>query len=148
MPTFGKLIAAIVFGALAYFVSDLLKPLLEPTEGTRVGMLSIVNGFIGMVMGWSLMGKAAGKNYRVSFGFGLTTLAVTVFWCALFWAGQKMLSRSVDLRYDGPMEALQQMGGIFLEYLRLVTAQEILIPAIVGAIFVSWLTEFFARRWG
>ncbi len=147
MPTGGKLIGAIAFAALAYFISDLLKPLLEPTEGTRVGALSWVNAIIGGLMGWSLIGKWAGKTYRQSIGFGLTTLAATVFWCALFWGGHKMLGRSVDLRYDGPTAALSDMGRMFLENIQMVTNQEILIPALVGAVFFSWLTEFFARRW-
>ncbi|NNE81559.1 MAG: TrgA family protein, partial [Silicimonas sp.] len=56
MPTGGKLIAAIVFAALAYFISDLVKPLLEDTQGSRVGSLSFVNAFIGLLMGWTIMG--------------------------------------------------------------------------------------------
>ena len=147
MPTGGKLIAAMAFAALAYFLSDLIKPLLEDTEGTRVGMFSPVNAFIGAAMGWTLMGKWAGQAYVKSFGFGLTTLAVTAFWCILFWAGQKMLSRSLDLRYDGPVEALQSMGVLALDYVRLISVTEVLIPALIGGLFMSWLTEFFARRW-
>ena len=147
MPTGGKLIGALCFAALAYFISDLIKPLLADTEGTRVGWLSPVNAFIGWLMGWTIMGKGAGKTYRQAFGFGLTTLAATAFWCLLFWAGHKMLGRSVQLRYDGPMEALQQMGALFFECARLIWVAEVLIPALVGALFVSWLTEFFARRW-
>ena len=147
MPTGGKLIAAICFAALAYFISDLTKPLLEPTEGTLVGMLSPVNAFIGWLMGWTIMGKGAGNTYRQSLGYAFTTLAATFFWCLLFWSGHKMLGNSVNLRYDGPMEALQQMGALFFEYLALVWTQSIMIPAAVGTIFVAWLTEFFARRW-
>lgn len=147
MPTGGKLIGAIAFAALAYFISDLLKPLLEPTEGTRVGALSWVNAIFGLLMGWTLIGKWVGKTYLQSVGFGLTTLAATVFWCALFWAGHKMLGHSVDLRYDGPTEALSDMGKMFVEHLRLIGNQAILIPALVGAVFFSWLTEFFGRRW-
>ncbi len=147
MPTGGKLIAAITFAALAYFISDLVKPLLEDTEGTRVAMLSPVNAIIGLLMGWTIMGKGAGKSYRQSFGYGFTTTAVIAFWCLLFWAGHKMLTRSTQLRYDGPVEALQQMGQLFFEYTKIISVQEILIPALIGALFVSWLTEFFARRW-
>jgi len=147
MPTGGKLIGAIAFAALAFFISDLLKPILEPTQGTRVGSLSPVNAIIGLLMGWTLIGKWAGNTYRQSFGFGLTTLAATVFWCALFWAGHKMLGQSVDLRYDGPTDALSDMGKMFVEHLKLFSIQAVLVPAIVGALFMSWLTEFFARRW-
>lgn len=147
MPTAGKLIGAIVFAALAYFVSDLIKPLLLDTEGSRTGWLSPVNALVGAAMGWTIMGKGAGKTYRQSYGYGLTTLAAIVFWCLVVWSGYKMILRSMAMRYDGAVHALQGMAELFLEYARMVAVNEVVIPAIVGALFVSWLTEFFARRW-
>ena len=145
MPTGGKLVGAIMFAALAYWLSDLIKPLL--TEGARVGLLSPINALIGLVMGWTLMGRGAGKSYRQSFGYGLTTLAVTAFWSLVFWGGYEMVKNSTRLRYDGPVEALQDMALICADYVKLVAIPEILWPALIGGIFVSWLTEFFARRW-
>lgn len=145
MPTGGKLIAAIAFAALAYFVSDLIKPLLP--EGTNVSRLSEINAIVGLLMGWKVMGKGAGRTYRQSFGYGLTTLAVTVFWSLLIWSGYEMLKRSIRLYYDGPVEALQEMAELYVDYARMAAVSEVLVPAIVGAVFVSWLTEFFARRW-
>lgn len=145
MPTGGKLIAAMTFAALAYFISDLIKPLLP--EGTNVSLLSEINALVGLIMGWRVMGKGAGRSYRTSFGYGITTLAVTVFWSLLIWSGHEMLQRSIRLYYDGPVEALQEMAALYVEYARTAAVQEVLIPALLGAIFVSWLTEFFARRW-
>jgi hypothetical protein len=145
MPTGGKLIAALTFAALAYFISDLVKPLLP--EGTNTSRLSEINALVGLVMGWKVMGKGAGRTYRQSFGYGLTTLAVTAFWSLLIWSGYEMLQRSIKLYYDGPIEALQEMAALYVEYARTAASTEVLISAVVGAIFVSWLTEFFARRW-
>lgn len=145
MPTGGKLVAAIAFAALAYFVTDLVKPLLP--AGSRIGWFSQVNAVIGMAMGWTIMGRGAGKKYRQSFGYGLTTLAAIVFWALLCWSGYEMIRRSTRLYYDGPVEALQEMAQLFLDYGKIAAVQEVVLPAVVGAIFVSWLTEFFARRW-
>ena len=145
MPTAGKLIGAIVFAALAYFITDLIKPLLP--EGSRVGWFSPANALVGLAMGWTIMGRCAGKTYRQSFGFGLTTLAATVFWCLVVWSGYEMLRRSMRMYYDGPVEALQEMAQLMIDYAKLAAVNEVIIPAIVGALFVSWLTEFFARRW-
>ena len=147
MPTGGKLIGAIAFAALAYFISDLIKPLLIDTEGSRVGWLSPINGLIGLVMGWTIMGRGAGKTYRQAFGYGLTTLAATIFWCLLAWAGYKMIMRSIARRYDGPVHALQRLAELFLEYGGLIAVKEVVIPAVVGSLYMAWLTEFFARRW-
>ncbi len=145
MPTGGKLIAALTFAALAYFVSDLIKPLLP--EGTNVSRLSEINALVGLAMGWTVMGNGAGKTYRQSLGYGFTTLAATVFWSLLIWSGYEMLQRSVKLYYDGPVEALQEMAALYVEYARTAAVQEVMIPALIGALFVSWLTEYFARRW-
>ena len=145
MPTGGKLIAALTFAALAYFISDLIKPLLP--EGTNVSRLSEINALVGLAMGWTVMGNGAGKTYRQSLGYGFTTLAATVFWSLLIWSGYEMLQRSVKLYYDGPVEALQEMAALYVEYARTAAVQEVMIPALVGALFVSWLTEYFARRW-
>ena len=145
MPTAGKLIAAIAFAALAYFVTDLIKPLLP--EGSRVGLFSEGNALIGLLVGWRFMGKGAGKTYRQSLGYGLTSLALIIFWCLMLWSGYEMLRRSTRLYYDGPVEALQDMAFQFLEYGKLAMVQDVVLPAIVGAIFCAWLTEYFARRW-
>ena len=65
----------------------------------------------------------------------------------MIWSGYEMLKRSMRLYYDGPTEALKEMAELYVEYARLAAVQEIIIPAVIGAIFVSWLTEYFARRW-
>ncbi|QMU58976.1 MAG: TrgA family protein [Boseongicola sp.] len=145
MPTGGKLVAAIAFAALAYFITDLIKPLLP--EGSRVGWFSQVNAGIGLVMGWTILGRGAGKTYRQAYGYGLTTLGATFFWSLVVWAGYEMLRRSMRLYYDGPIEALQEMAQLILDYGKLALVQDVILPAVVGALFVSWLTEFFARRW-
>ncbi len=145
MPTGGKLVGAILFAVLAWFVSDLVKPLLP--EGTPTGMLSPINAFIGLLMGWNLMGKGAGKTYRQSIGYGLTTVAATTFWALLLWGGLKMYDRAVKLWFDGPMQALQKMAEFMLEYALLMNDNQVLGTMIVGGIFGGLLTEFFARRW-
>ncbi len=93
------------------------------------------------------MGKGAGNSLRQSFGYGLTTLAATIFWALVVWAGYEMLQNSVKLRYDGPIEALQDMAQLAIDYAKLVAVQAVVLPAVIGAIFMAWVTDFFARRW-
>lgn len=145
MPTAAKLVAAIAFAALAWFLSDLVKPLLP--EGTQVGLLSPINAFFGLIMGWRIMGKNAGKGLFPSSGYGLTTLVATVFWCLLIWGGYEMIVRATRLRYDGPVEALQDMITLMLEYGQLAATNTILGTAVLGCLFCAWLAELSARRW-
>ncbi|MXQ07350.1 TrgA family protein [Alphaproteobacteria bacterium GH1-50] len=147
MPTGGKLVAAIVFGALAYFISDLIKPLLVDTHGTELDWFSRWNGLIGVLMGWQIIGKTAGKSYRTAFGMGLTTLAATVFWCLVLWSAWEMIQKSMRRSYGGAVEAVQDMTQIFVEYAVFAARQEIIIAAVIGALFCAWVTEFFGKRW-
>lgn len=146
MPTAGKLIGAILFAALAYFVSDLVKPLLP--EGTQTGLMSPLNAFFGLLMGWRIMGRGAGNGYVSSLGYGLTTMVAIVFWCLLLWSGYEMTRRAMRLYYDGPMEALKEMTVLMADYGRMaVTDPTVVGAAIVGSLFMAMVTEFFAKRW-
>jgi hypothetical protein len=145
MPTAPKLIAALLFGALAFFVSDLIKPLLP--EGTQFGLFSLVNPLVGALMGWRISGARAGYSMQASLGYGLTTVAATVFWCLFIWAGYLMVVASTRLRYDGPMEALQDMGSMMIEFAQTMATGPVLGSLVVGALFFGWLTEQVARRY-
>jgi hypothetical protein len=145
MPTAPKLIAALLFGVLAFFVSDLVKPLLA--EGTQVGWFSVVNALVGALMGWRISGARAGVSMRASLGYGITTTAATVFWCLFIWAGYLMVEASTRLRYDGPMEALTDMGAMMIEFARTMATGGVIGSLLVGALFFGWLTEQVARRY-
>ena len=145
MPTAPKLIAALLFAALAFFVSELVKPLLP--EGTQFGIFSPFNAAVGAVMGWRISGARAGLSMRASLGYGITTAAITVFWCLFIWSGYLMVDASTRLRYSGPMEALQDMGSMMIEFAQTMATGPVLGSLLVGALVFGWLTEHVARRY-
>jgi len=144
MPTGGKIVGAVTFAMLAYFVSDLVKPLLP--EGTQYGLLSIVNAGFGFILGWRIIGRRSGQTYPHSFGYGVTTVVAIAFWCLLFWSGLDMLTESTRMRFDGPVEALQEMAGTFLDQAKMLATETVVLPAVIGALFMAWVTEFVSRR--
>jgi len=145
MPTAAKLIAAVLFGALTFFVSDLVKPLLP--EGSQVGLLSPINALFGLIMGWRISGARAGDGYVPSLGYGLTSVFAITFWCILVWAGYEMTINSINLRFDGPIEALQAMAGYMVDYARMIGVQAIVLPMVIGGLVCGWITEYFSHRW-
>ncbi len=145
MPTAPKLVAALLFGALAFFVSDLIKPLLP--EGTQFGLFSLVNPLVGALMGWRISGARAGYSMRASLGYGITTVVVTVFWCLFIWSGYLMVEASTRLRYSGPMEAFRDMGAMMIEFAQMMATGQVLGSLLVGALFFGWLTEQVSRRY-
>jgi hypothetical protein len=145
MPTAPKLVAALLFAALAFFVSELVKPLLPP--GTQFGLLSPVNAALGALMGWRISGARAGLSMSASLGYGLTTMGLTVFWSLFLWSGYLMVQASTRLRYSGPAQALQDMGATFINLAQTMATGQIIGSLVVGALFFGWLTENVARRY-
>ena len=107
MPTAARLFAAVGFAIVAFFASEVYKPLLP--EGTQVGMLSPLNSFVGFLSGWLVMGRLAGRGYYAAAGSGVRTIGVALFYVLLIGACYEMLIRSTRLYYDGPTEALTSM---------------------------------------
>ncbi|MEM6824503.1 MAG: TrgA family protein [Pseudomonadota bacterium] len=146
MPTAAKLIGAVLFAALAYYVSDLVKVYL-PLEGAGATLLSPVNAFFGAVMGWRIMGRHAGQGFMPAMGFGLTTIFAITFWALLIWSAYEMIKRAVRGRYDGPVEALLALSDLMLENAFLIVEAPVVAAAVIGSLLVALVTEFFARRW-
>jgi len=145
MPTAPKLIAGIYFLILAWFCADLVVPLLP--EGTQTPWLHETMAVIGAICGWIMSGSRAGDGTHAGFGYGLTTVAMIVFWGVLVFSGNEMLKLSMKRRYDGAVEALQAMVSIGLEYLVLIGIPSIVGALVVGGLFGGWLTEWVAKRW-
>ncbi len=145
MPTFPKAIAALFFAAFAYFCGDLVKPMLP--EGTRTGLLNETLAAFGALSGWRISGGRAGFGLRAGFGYGLTTVAVTVFWGIFSFAGYKMLQYSLDRRFSGPIEALQEMVRFSMDYAVMIAEPAFVATLVVGGLFGGWLVEWTARRW-
>lgn len=145
MPTAPKLIAAILFAALTWFVTDLVKPLLP--DGTQMGLLSPINALIGAFFGWRVMGARAGQSLKSSLGLGLTTAAIIVFWCLLIWCTYLMTIQSTRMRYDGPVDAVTDMFVMMVTYGRIMLTPAIVGSLMVGALVFGWLTEQVARRY-
>lgn len=145
MPTAAKLVATLLFAALAYWVSTYAKPAIDP--GRPLRYLAEINALFGAVLGWTSMGPGAGAGVLRAGARGVTTAALALLWSLLFWAGVVMLERSLRLRYAGPVEALEDMAGLMVGYLARLQAPDIAAFAVLGAIGAAMLTEITARRW-
>lgn len=145
MPTAAKLAAAVAFAFMAFMASEFYKPLLP--EGTQVGLLSVINAIVGMLAGWFVAGRFAGKGYYAAAGTGVRTMAVALFYVLLIWSGYEMIKRSTKLRYDGPVEALQAMMDLVAEYFMLMlTDPQIPIVLVLGGMLAACFSEWTSKR--
>jgi hypothetical protein len=146
MPTAAKLFAAIAFGFVAFFASEIYKTLLP--DGTQSGLLSPINTLVGIFCGWMIMGRLAGRGYYSAAGSGVRTIAVALFYALLIWSCYEMLKRSMGMRYEGPMDALAAMMALIADYFQLMlTDPQMPIVLLVGGILAAFLAEWASERW-
>ncbi|MCP5037025.1 MAG: EscU/YscU/HrcU family type III secretion system export apparatus switch protein [Rhodobacteraceae bacterium] len=145
MPTTARLVAALFFAALGWFTADLIKPLLP--EGTAVGKFSQISAGFGLLVGWFFTGKRLGASQSGALGMGLASSFLLSFWVLLAFSGYKMVRLSMRSYYDGPVDALQNMFAIAVDYLWLAAVAPVIGALVIGGLIGGWLTGSAAKHW-
>lgn len=145
MPTAARLVAALCLAALGWFVSELVKTLVE--EETDFGHFTLVNTCLGLLVGWLVVGRRAGRGYSAAIGHGITGVAVLVFWAVLLQALNEMLRLALRRRFDGVIEAINGTFELFAAYAGHLANPSVLTALIAGALLTGLLSEAAARRW-
>lgn len=144
MPTFGRLVGAILFGALAWYVTGFIVP--QFPEGTNLGLFREVNTFFGLFCGWTVAGPRAGTGYVASLSYGITTLVAMVVMALFFNSSVVMLEQSLRKRYDGPGEAITDIFQMFVEHGAMLLTTQIAGTLVIGSLLAGLVVEFFGRR--
>lgn len=145
MPTAPKLVAALLFAILAWVVSGLVKQ--QMPEGTQAAYLAAVNALLAIILGWRMTGSRAGDGMVSAIGVGITTVFAIAFYSVLAWAAWEMQERAWKMAYVTPMEALQDMADLMLEYGNMLIDPGILGTMFIGGIIVAAMTEVSSTRW-
>jgi hypothetical protein len=147
-PTAPKLVAAVLFGFIAWFAAGLIIPHLhEVKPGAQVGWFGEVCAAVGVFSGWIMSGRNAGRGVYAGLGFGLTSIGLIVFWGLFIFAGEEALSRSIAVRYDGPIQAISDMIKLMIEYAQILWRTDVVVWLLAGAVFGGVVTELSARKW-
>ena len=145
MPTGAKLVGALSFAALGFGTAVLFLPHIP--EGQRGQFFAPSCAALGLVMGWTVMGRLVGGDYKAAARAGITTSLWLFVWSILVFSLRLMLMRSYGQWYKTPIEALTGLYGIGLDYAALAMRIEVLGPLVVGGMLAGALTEFSSRRW-
>ncbi|KZY42167.1 hypothetical protein A3731_11520 [Roseovarius sp. HI0049] len=144
MPTVGKLISAIGLAALGWQATQTVKAIWPIEES--FGHFSLFTALLGLLVGWWVMGRRIGRGYMAALGAGLTGLGAYLFWEFLLLSFYEMIQRSLNLRYDGPVEAITGMFEIAFEYAQNIYYWPLIGFLVVGAMVVALVAEFVTRR--
>ena len=145
MPTASKLIASICLLIVAFLVSSMIIE--NGEEGKNYGYFTYVNMALGVICGWWIMGKRAGRGWTAAINNGLTGIAALVFWGLFVQGVNEMLKLAMRHKYEGPFEALIAIFQIGVEFGQQLITPEILWTLAIGALVTGLATEEASRRW-
>ncbi len=145
MPTGARLTAALCLALLAFILSSEIMPLMP--EGTDFGYFTLINIAIGLIIGWVVMGKRAGRGFVPAINNGIGGVAVMLFWGLFIQGTYEMFRLAMRNRYDGPFEALSAIFTIGLDYAIVIFVPVVIVTVLVGALLSGLVTEHASRRW-
>ncbi|MEM6479812.1 MAG: TrgA family protein [Pseudomonadota bacterium] len=144
MPTFAKAVAAVLFAALAYYVSTLVEALFFDT--LRAPYMKYWNALFGLIIGWRLGGRTAGYGFGSAVGTGLTTTIALAAFCLFVNAFSHMIWRSMRNYYDGPSEALVAVVELMIEFAPIAFTMNVLAISIGGGLLIAIIVDFVGKR--
>ena len=144
MPTAAKLVAAICFALVGVFFAQAAAPYFLDAKPPKYFMaLCLVNG---IWAGWVLCGRNA-VSISSGIGTGLTAAVGTAF-VALFAASfLRMLTKSLRRAYDGPFEALIDVGQMLADYAIAIGNIQTIGILICGGIVGGGIAGYFGRKY-
>lgn len=145
MPTAARLMAAVCLAVCAYFISQLVMPLMP--ESTDFGYFVPLNVVLGLAVGWVVMGRRAGRGTTAAINNGLTGMFVLFLWGIGLQAINEMIRLAMRNRYDGPFEAIVAVFQIGAEFAVIIATVPIGVAFLVSAVVSGLLTEFAGSRW-
>lgn len=145
MPDAARLVAALSLALLAFIVSGQIIPLMP--EGMDFGYFTWINMGIGIVCGWVIMGKRAGRGITAAINNGITGMVALVFWGLFVQGTYEMIRLSMRHRYDGPFEAVAAIFEIGIKYGAIIMVPHVILTLLIGGILAGFATEYAWRTW-
>ncbi|MDA7965268.1 TrgA family protein [Ruegeria sp.] len=145
MPTATRLVAAFCLLVVAFIVSSMI--IANGEEGKSYGYFTYVNMIIGVVCGWKIMGKRAGRGWTAALNNGLTGMASLVFWGLFVQGTYEMFRQAMRNRFGGPFDALSAVFTLSVEFAQQLLVPEILWTLAIGAVVAGLASEEAWRRW-
>ena len=144
MPTAARFVAAICLAALAFVVSEQIKPLFD--EDKAFGYFNHINVGFGLVIGWQVIGSRAGRGLMAGINNGLTGGIVLLFWGLFIHSAVRMIELSMRGRYDGALEAIAATFQMMSENALMIASPLIIGTLLLGSIGTGLLAELTSRR--
>lgn len=144
MPTFARLVGAVLLGALTWFVSGLIVPLFP--EGFDVGWFVEANTLVGVYIGWVFLGGRARGSISNAIGNGITTAVALVVVGLFAQCVGEMIRLSFNKQYDTAPEAIVGVFELMIDYGQMMATVEVIGTILIGTIAAAFLTEAVSHK--
>jgi hypothetical protein len=144
MISSNKLVAASCLAIIGGLVAEFVKP--QMPEGSNFGNMTLISAGVGLVVGWRVMGRRAGRSSSLE--LGLVGVAALVFWGLVLFGLIEMFRLAMRRRLDEPVEAMERAVTVALEYGLYLLHPSVLITLLMGAVISGIFTNYAARNWG
>jgi len=145
MPTAAKIVAGFLVALLGWWVAHLIIPHLPPE--TRIGRFREISAVLGFLVGWKFVGKRAVEGATLAITFGIGGAAFLVFWMLFTFSLFEMIKRAFRKSYGGPLEAIQGMVEIAIDYLVYLAPPEVWSTLLAGGAAIGIVAYLVSRRW-
>lgn len=145
MPDAAKLIAAIFIGLLGYVVSHMIIPLLP--DSTDYGNFIYINTILGILAGWMVMGKRAGRGITTAINNGLGGSLMLVIWGVFVYSCFMMFDRAMANWYNGFFSAFAAVFQFMAENALLLMDPLVIFSLAAGGVVAGLATEYAWRTW-
>ncbi len=148
MLTAPKLISAILYGGLGWYASQLIIPHYQVVfENANMGFFAEVNAALCMVVGWKVAGPRAGDGWNPAVSYGLTTVVAMTIVSLFAHSFGQMIRESLNMRYDGPFEAVAGVVDLMIKYGQIMLKPDVLVLLVGGGIAMAMVVEWSSRRY-
>ncbi|MDE1131479.1 MAG: TrgA family protein [Ascidiaceihabitans sp.] len=136
MPSSTKVASSLCLCALAYILSELVKPTF--IEDYNFGYFTYVSMLVGVIVGWTSMGERVGFGLVPAINNGITGTFSMVASVIFIQSANEMIRLSMRGRYDTLFDALLGIVPIGIDFVVQVSSTALWGTALIGGI-LAWL---------
>ena len=144
MPSGTKVASSFCLCALAYILSELVKPTF--IEDYNFGYFTYVSMLVGVIVGWTSMGERVGFGLIPAINNGIMGTFSMVASVIFIQSANEMIRLSMRGRYDTLFDALLGIVPIGIDFVVQVSSTALWGTALIGGVLAGLIVEAIWNR--
>lgn len=145
MPTAAKLVAAVFLAATGCITALLAQPHVAQSVATDRAVIAAI--VVSAYCGWSFIGAAVGRGYRLALTTGVRGAMAAMALCLAGFAAVDTVHQAMQPPLPGLSALTEHFLQAFLTVGKQMLYAEVLLPMMIGAVVTGAVAEYVGRRW-